>query len=212
MDPTQRQDRSKTLTLYQLHLVSIRLGPTSIKLFRNGKLRMNRKDKIREAGTDRDLVKEKVVNGEGEGFLKKLALSFRNGKISIRLESLGVILSWDIVRGTLKVKVDAQRYFGDRRLCGLCGSVGGDRARLTRNKRFEPVLPSHMAWVWRRGHACRERNEDAREEMERQATTEDSGLGAEITSFLNMVESSSRQGEKFPPPPENYYRTDEILA
>ncbi|GFS06442.1 hypothetical protein ElyMa_004706600 [Elysia marginata] len=228
----QGQGGSKVTTAYHLHLVSIRFGSTSAKVYRNGRLRVNKPRKLRAGRKSRKSARSRkraaqksaVVQEPEEGkdttFLQQMSTSIGGGKVSIRLESLGVILSWDVVKGNLKVKVKAQRYLGQRRLCGLCGSVDNNPreksavgARITRNKRFEPVMPSHMAWVWRRGHTCRKRNRAAREELRQKTNSNTSSLHTEIESLLNSVKTSSdrvsyttQQNSR-----QQFYREDEIV-
>ena len=231
---TRRLGTAEVANFYQLYLISIRSGSANIKVFRNGKLRVNKVKKVRRARkrerVERSSKRELETKGkkrpfeeeeeEGIAFLKQVSFSIRSGKISIRLESHGVILNWDVVRDNLKVKVQAQRYLGRRRLCGLCGSIeddnqdSGGAAQVTRNKRFEPVPPSLMAWVWSRGHACRERSRAAKEELKWLAKSDTSSVGPEIISFLNMAGSSSGRAAYSTPTnsPEHLSRTDEIVV
>ncbi|RUS78648.1 hypothetical protein EGW08_013575 [Elysia chlorotica] len=240
---TQQPGEADATRLYQLYMISIRFGSANVKVFRNGKLRVNRvkgalgggRRKRGGAKAGRSSVerrgggkgKKRTVEDEGAdaAFIKQMYFSMRAGKISVRLERLGVLLTWDVRRNKLKVKVKVERYMGQRRLCGLCGSVGDGRdvsgaARITRNKRFEPVLPSHMAWEWRRGHACRERDREARQDLERHATSGSSSLSAEITSLLNSLGASrssktSSQGLPYATlthgPKDETYRTDQVV-
>ncbi|GFO42615.1 Bmp-binding endothelial regulator protein-like [Plakobranchus ocellatus] len=197
------QARSQVMVSNQLDLVSIRFGSTNVKLFRSGKIRVNRTSgnlktnhKIQQGKlTSASNLAELIKNRDGAA-PKKLSVSVRGQTVSVRLLTLGVMVTWNIAKNNLKVKVDAQRYLGDRRLCGLCGSVilsestnltGNEGSGITRNKRFEPALPSYMAWAWRRGQICKERNKAALHELRREAVSDNSRFDTEVIALLNKL-------------------------
>lgn len=129
----------KTKGGFQKHIdvVTIRFGSTSIKLYKNSEIRINRTNLFSNHFSSTNF-----------------SLKIHPSQIIVKVKA-GLNVIWNL-NDRLSIKVSG-KYFQSGSLCGLCGDFDGDHSNDLVNKKGHQVEdPSHMASAWVRGKLCRQ--------------------------------------------------------